>query len=68
MKHVIREGFIGVKAFYREAVLCERLVSEEGSLPIVASTRENPTVRQYIRCLEGPTIVDYTLAYLRQFG
>jgi len=59
-KQVIKKGFIGVKAFVEKLACAKAWLVRKGSLIILMFTEENPAVRQYIRCMQGPTLLDYT--------
>lgn len=58
MKQIVRKGFIGVKAFVEKLACSRAWLSRKGDAMILTFTQENPTVRQYIRCIEGPTLMD----------
>ena len=60
MRQIVKRGFIGVKAFVEKLSCARGWLVRKGTLTILRFTEENPTVRQYIRCLEGPTLLDYT--------
>ncbi len=59
MRQIVRKGFIGVKAFVEKLSCARGWLVRKGNLVILTFTHENPTIRQYIRCLEGPTLLDY---------
>lgn len=60
-KAIVRNGFIGVKAFVEKLACARGWLVRKGNLTILRFTGENPVIRQYIRCLEeGPTLLDYT--------
>jgi hypothetical protein len=59
-KRIMKRGFIGVKAFVEKLACARAWLTRIGSMTILRFTEENPAVRQYIRCLEGPTLLDYT--------
>ena len=60
MRQIVKRGFIGVKAFVEKLACARGWLARKGTLTILRFTEENPTIRQYIRCLEGPTLLDYT--------
>jgi hypothetical protein len=69
IKRVLRRGFIGVKAFVEKLACAKAWLVRRDEVTILAHTNENPTVRQYINCMQGdgPTLLDYaTSGYLRQ--
>ncbi len=60
MKRIIKRGFIGIKAFVEKLACSKALLTRiEGDIMILTFTNENPTIRQYIKCIKGPTLLDY---------
>jgi hypothetical protein len=61
MRHIVKRGFMGVKAFVEKLACARAWLVKKESVTILAYTNENPTIRQYINCLEGdgPTLLDY---------
>jgi len=58
---IVRGQFIGVKAFVEKLACAKGWLVKRESVVILRFTEENPTIRQYIRCVEeGPTLLDYT--------
>jgi hypothetical protein len=59
-RSVIKKGFIGVKAFVEKLACARGWLSRTGDTIILLFTGENPVIRQYMRCSEGPSLLDYT--------
>ncbi len=62
-RSVIKKGFIGVKAFVEKLAcargwLARRRMGDDTI--VLMFTEENPVIRQYMRCSEGPSLLDYT--------
>ena len=68
MKQIIKRGFIGIKAFVEKLACSKALLTRRGDIMILTFTSENPTIRQYIKCIKEPTLLDYyiTQANLHQ--
>jgi hypothetical protein len=60
MKRIVRGGLIGVKAFVEKLACARAWLIRKGGAMVLVFTRENPTVKQYVNCVEGPTLLDYT--------
>ncbi len=62
MKKIIKRGFMGVKAFVEKLAGARAwLIRRKGTddAMVLLFTSENPAIRQYIRCGEGPSLLDY---------
>jgi hypothetical protein len=60
-RNIIKKGFIGVKAFVEKLACARGWLSRIGHDTIILLfTGENPAIRQYMRCSEGPSALDYT--------
>jgi len=59
IKHIIKRGFIGVKAFVEKLACSKAWLIRKGSILILAFTKENPSIKQYIKCIQSPSLLDY---------
>ncbi len=59
-RDIVKKGFIGVKAFVEKLACARGWLTRVGDTIVLMFTEENPVIRQYMRCSEGPSLLDYT--------
>jgi len=52
--------FIGGKAFVEKLACARGWLVRMGDTIILKFTEQNPVIRQYMRCSEEPSLLDYT--------
>jgi DDE family transposase len=66
MRRVIKNGFVGVKAFVEKLACARGWFVRKGKGLMLSFTEENPTIKQYTRYRTGPILPGTYGAYLHQ--
>jgi hypothetical protein len=67
-KSIIKNGFIGVKAFVEKRAMREGWATSAGDTIVILFTTENPPSGQYIRCGEGLNLLDWPDLFAPKLG